>query len=161
MRHIGLAGKKRHMKSAILCLLSALPFCFGFSSTPLLGLRNHKGAFVSTPGPRRLEFATNRHSACQPRFLTQKRFATVCKSTVSEENGAEQAQAQTLNSKSQYKGFHHIHLWVGNALQAASFFIARLGFEPVAYRGLETGSRDVVTQVLCCQEVSFYNNLTK
>ena len=50
-------------------------------------------------------------------------------------------------AKSDYKGYHHVELWVGNALQAASFFIARMGFKPVAYKGLETGSRDVVTQV--------------
>jgi len=49
---------------------------------------------------------------------------------------------------SDFQGFHHVELWVGNALQAASFFIARMGFEPVAYKGLETGSRDVVTHVV-------------
>ena len=50
--------------------------------------------------------------------------------------------------ESLYKGYHHVELWVGNAMQAASFFITRLGFEPVAYRGLETGSRDVATHVV-------------
>jgi 4-hydroxyphenylpyruvate dioxygenase len=47
-----------------------------------------------------------------------------------------------------YLGFHHLELWVGNAFQAASFFIARMGFEPVAYRGLETGCRTVATHVV-------------
>jgi len=47
-----------------------------------------------------------------------------------------------------YKEFHHIEMWVGNAKQTATYFIARMGFEPVAYRGLETGNRDVVTHVV-------------
>jgi len=39
--------------------------------------------------------------------------------------------------------FDHIEWWVGNAKQAASFYCARLGFQPLAYKGLETGSRKV------------------
>ena len=30
--------------------------------------------------------------------------------------------------------FDHIEWWVGNAKQAASFYCARLGFEPYAYK---------------------------
>lgn len=62
----------------------------------------------------------------------------------------EAAQAATAqpSADSPYKAYHHVELWVGNALQAASFFITRLGFEPVAYRGLETGSRGVATHVI-------------
>ena len=30
--------------------------------------------------------------------------------------------------------FDHIEWWVGNAKQAASFYCARLGFEPFAYK---------------------------
>ncbi|XP_030621532.1 4-hydroxyphenylpyruvate dioxygenase [Chanos chanos] len=44
--------------------------------------------------------------------------------------------------------FDHITFWVGNAKQAASFYCNKLGFEPVAYRGLETGSREVVSHVV-------------
>jgi len=47
-----------------------------------------------------------------------------------------------------YFGFDHIEFWVGNAKQAASFYVSRFGFQPVAYRGLETGSRDVATHVV-------------
>ncbi|CAF4423941.1 unnamed protein product, partial [Adineta steineri] len=39
-------------------------------------------------------------------------------------------------------------LWVGNALQASQWFCLRFGYEPHAYRGLETGSRDVVSHVI-------------
>lgn len=47
-----------------------------------------------------------------------------------------------------FDGFDHCHWWVGNAKQAASWFVARFGFTRIAYRGLETGSRDVVTHVV-------------
>lgn len=47
-----------------------------------------------------------------------------------------------------YSGWDHLHFWVGNALQAASFYICRFGFHPYAYRGLETGSREIVTHVI-------------
>uniref|UniRef100_A0A3Q3GBG6 4-hydroxyphenylpyruvate dioxygenase n=1 Tax=Labrus bergylta TaxID=56723 RepID=A0A3Q3GBG6_9LABR len=36
----------------------------------------------------------------------------------------------------------------GNAKQAASFYCNKLGFEPLAYQGLETGSRDVVSHAV-------------
>jgi len=45
-------------------------------------------------------------------------------------------------------GFDHIELCVGNALQASYFYSRALGFETVAYRGLETGLRDEVSYVL-------------
>jgi len=47
-----------------------------------------------------------------------------------------------------FTGFDHIHWIVGNAKMAASWYCARFGFEYLAYRGLETGSRDIVTHVV-------------
>ncbi|XP_061189809.1 uncharacterized protein LOC133197687 [Saccostrea echinata] len=44
--------------------------------------------------------------------------------------------------------FDHITFWVGNAKQAASYYCTRVGFEPFAYKGLETGSRQVVSHVV-------------
>lgn len=38
----------------------------------------------------------------------------------------------------QYHGFDHVHLWVGNAKQAADWYTARFGFKKVAYRGLDS-----------------------
>ena len=32
-----------------------------------------------------------------------------------------------------FLGFDHITLYVGNALQASSFYVSRLGFTPYAY----------------------------
>lgn len=48
----------------------------------------------------------------------------------------------------QFDGFKHVELWVGNAKQAAGWYCSRLGFSPYAYKGLETGSRDLVTHVV-------------
>eukprot|EP00667_Euglena_gracilis_P009945 EG_transcript_10118 len=56
--------------------------------------------------------------------------------------------ATNAGSKSPFKGFDHIHFWVGNARQAAVYYITRFGFQPCAYRGLETGSRSVATHVV-------------
>lgn len=33
-------------------------------------------------------------------------------------------------------------------LQAASYYCDKMGFEPLAYKGLETGSREVVSHVI-------------
>jgi len=45
-------------------------------------------------------------------------------------------------------GFDHIGYLVGNAKQAAFYYQSLFGFELVAYRGLETGNRDMVSYVL-------------
>uniref|UniRef100_A0A8C5DTE0 4-hydroxyphenylpyruvate dioxygenase n=1 Tax=Gouania willdenowi TaxID=441366 RepID=A0A8C5DTE0_GOUWI len=37
---------------------------------------------------------------------------------------------------------------VNSSQQAASYYCTKMGFEPLAYRGLETGSRDVVSHVV-------------
>ena len=55
----------------------------------------------------------------------------------------------------QLLGVDHIHFWVGNAFQAAAYYISRFGFEPYAFRGLETGSRSVMTQVVRQNDIIF------
>ena len=45
-------------------------------------------------------------------------------------------------------GIDHVELYVGNALQAAYYYAHAFGFKRVAYRGLETGTRDQVSHVL-------------
>lgn len=54
-----------------------------------------------------------------------------------------------------FEAFDHLHFWVGNAKQAATFYIARFGFKPFAYKGLETGSRDIVTHVIKQNNIVF------
>lgn len=56
---------------------------------------------------------------------------------------------------SAYRGYHHVHWYVGNAKQAAAFYVARMGFERVAYRGLETGSRATASHVVRNGNVTF------
>jgi len=51
--------------------------------------------------------------------------------------------------------FHHVEWWVGNAKQAASYYCARLGFKPWAYKGLETGNRDVACHAVRQNDVIF------
>ena len=41
--------------------------------------------------------------------------------------------------------FDHCELYVSNAKQAAHYYRTTLGFQPIAYQGLETGSRDKVS----------------
>jgi 4-hydroxyphenylpyruvate dioxygenase len=45
-------------------------------------------------------------------------------------------------------GIDHVEFYVGNALQAATFWVKALGFKEVAYAGLETGVRDRASHVL-------------
>jgi 4-hydroxyphenylpyruvate dioxygenase len=45
-------------------------------------------------------------------------------------------------------GIDHVEFYVGNALQAASYWTRSLGFTEVAYAGLETGVRDRASHVL-------------
>jgi 4-hydroxyphenylpyruvate dioxygenase len=45
-------------------------------------------------------------------------------------------------------GIDHLELYVGNARQAAFFYANCFGFVNTAYRGLETGSREVASHVM-------------
>ncbi|KAH9631314.1 hypothetical protein HF086_012565 [Spodoptera exigua] len=44
-----------------------------------------------------------------------------------------------------FLAFDHLTFWVSNAKQAASYYVTRFGFEPLAYSGLETGSRKIAS----------------
>lgn len=47
-----------------------------------------------------------------------------------------------------FHGYDHITWYVGNAKQAASYYTTRLGFYPIAYKGLETSSRYLASHVV-------------
>ena len=51
--------------------------------------------------------------------------------------------------------FDHCELYVGNAKQAAHYYKNVLGFQPIGYKGLETGSRDKVSYVMKQNKVNF------
>ncbi|KAJ5160832.1 4-hydroxyphenylpyruvate dioxygenase [Penicillium canariense] len=55
----------------------------------------------------------------------------------------------------EYISFDHIHWYVGNAKQAASYYITRMGFKPLAYRGPETGSHCLASYVIANGEAVF------
>ena len=52
-------------------------------------------------------------------------------------------------------GFDYCELYVSNAKQAAHYYHTALGFYPIAYSGLETGSRDRVSYVLKQNQIRF------
>ncbi|KAL5477633.1 hypothetical protein EMCRGX_G024454 [Ephydatia muelleri] len=54
-----------------------------------------------------------------------------------------------------FLAFDHVTFWVGNAKQAASFYCTRMGFEPFAYKGLETGERGVVSHAVKQNKIIF------
>ena len=51
--------------------------------------------------------------------------------------------------------FDHCELYVSNAKQAAHYYRSCLGFQPIGYKGLETGSRDKVSYVMKQNQVRF------
>jgi 4-hydroxyphenylpyruvate dioxygenase len=69
--------------------------------------------------------------------------------------GSPVPSATSSSDFASYRGYHHVHWYVGNAKQAASFYVSRMGFERVAYRGLETGSRAIASHVVRNGQVTF------
>ncbi|KAA8644310.1 hypothetical protein EYZ11_008347 [Aspergillus tanneri] len=61
----------------------------------------------------------------------------------------------TASSLGGYKGYDYVHWYVGNAKQAATYYITRMGFRRVAYRGLETGSRGICSHVVRNGDITF------
>jgi 4-hydroxyphenylpyruvate dioxygenase len=57
--------------------------------------------------------------------------------------------------KGKFLHFDHVTFWVGNAKQAASYYCTKMGFEPFAYKGLETGSREVAAHVVKQNKILF------
>lgn len=57
--------------------------------------------------------------------------------------------------RGQFLRFHHLTFWVGNAKQAAHYYVSRFGCVPYLYRGLETGSREVVSHVVKQNDIIF------
>eukprot|EP01122_Echinamoeba_exundans_P009596 TRINITY_DN3433_c0_g2_i1.p1 TRINITY_DN3433_c0_g2~~TRINITY_DN3433_c0_g2_i1.p1 ORF type:complete len:382 (+),score=121.06 TRINITY_DN3433_c0_g2_i1:99-1244(+) len=54
-----------------------------------------------------------------------------------------------------YSGFDHLKFWVGNAKQAAAWYVGRFGFHEIAYKGLETGSREFAHHVVQQNKIIF------
>src|SRR3984957_16058589 len=56
--------------------------------------------------------------------------------------------APALNDVMPVHGIDHLELFVGNATQAAYYYVHAYGFTLTAFRGLETGMRDSVSFVV-------------
>jgi 4-hydroxyphenylpyruvate dioxygenase len=54
-----------------------------------------------------------------------------------------------------YEGFDHVTFWVGNAKQAASYYVTKFGFDYLGYKGLETGNRQVVSYSVRLSGITF------
>lgn len=61
----------------------------------------------------------------------------------------------SLAPNDSYRGYDSIHWYVGNAKQAATYYVTRFGFEQVAYRGLKTGSRVTASHVVRNGDITF------
>ncbi|XP_063059627.1 4-hydroxyphenylpyruvate dioxygenase [Engraulis encrasicolus] len=59
------------------------------------------------------------------------------------------------HQRGRFVRFHHVTFWVGNAKQAATYYCDKMGFEPMAYKGLETGCREVVSHVIKQDKIIF------
>jgi len=57
--------------------------------------------------------------------------------------------------KGRFLNFDHLTFWVGNAKQAAAYYCVHMGFEPCAYKGLETGSREYAAHAIRQDKIVF------
>ncbi|KAK2589630.1 hypothetical protein QQS21_012694 [Conoideocrella luteorostrata] len=65
------------------------------------------------------------------------------------------AAVQQVLPQGNFTGYDHVTWWVGNAKQAAAYYINLFGFKHIAYRGLETGSRYFASYVVANNDVRF------
>ncbi|KKA29837.1 hypothetical protein TD95_000460 [Thielaviopsis punctulata] len=74
---------------------------------------------------------------------------------IDNDSSREHSLSVTNSTPDSFKGYDHVTWWVGNAKQAATYYIYLFGFQLVAYRGLETGSRFFASYVLRNADVCF------
>lgn len=65
------------------------------------------------------------------------------------------ASSMSSASNPDFQGYDHVTWYVGNAKQAATYYVTRMGFNLVAYRGLETGSRSIASWVVSNGRATF------
>ncbi|KAF3766101.1 4-hydroxyphenylpyruvate dioxygenase [Cryphonectria parasitica EP155] len=70
-------------------------------------------------------------------------------------NTSNDADYAVRNPLPSFNGYDHVTWWVGNAKQAASYYSTLFGMKPLAYRGLETGSRFFTSHVVSNGDVRF------
>ena len=67
----------------------------------------------------------------------------------------ENMPASSFENQDNYRGYDHATWYVGNAKQAASWYVTRMGFKIVAYQGLESGCRCTASYVVSNNRVKF------
>jgi 4-hydroxyphenylpyruvate dioxygenase len=70
-------------------------------------------------------------------------------------SSSSQDEYAVSDTSGNFTGYDHVTWWVGNAKQAASYYSTVFGFETVAYRGLETGSRYLASYVVGNGQIRF------
>ncbi len=111
--------------------------------------RNHK---ASTPFCFFLTDQTNTTMATEALPATTGASSGTSNQTTLRTSLVASDASQELTS---YNGYDNVHWYVGNAKQVASFYVTRMGFQRVAFRGLETGSRVVASHVVRNGNVTF------
>lgn len=66
-----------------------------------------------------------------------------------------EGKSETRPDIGKFVGFDHVVFYVGNAKQAASYYTSRFSFEYFAYRGLETGEREIACHVVKKNNILF------
>ena len=74
---------------------------------------------------------------------------------VSFQNGLHDSPTYPNVATGRFVHFDHIRFYVGNAKQAADWYCYAFGFEPFAYKGLETGSRHVAAHAVRQNKIIF------
>ncbi|KAI4136079.1 MAG: hypothetical protein LQ341_005813 [Variospora aurantia] len=74
--------------------------------------------------------------------------APITSASISSKSPLEVSTPTPPSSSPNFKGYHHVNWYVGNAKQAACYYITRFGFRHIAYAGLETGSRNLTSHVV-------------
>lgn len=59
---------------------------------------------------------------------------------------------QAAEVEGKVDSFDHVTFWVGNAKHSAVYYMTQFGFQPFAFCGLETGSRDLACHVVKLNE---------
>lgn len=58
------------------------------------------------------------------------------------------SSSSSICEPNRFDGYSHVTWYVGNAKIFASYFVSRMGFQHVAYFGLENGSRNIAAHVV-------------
>ena len=85
--------------------------------------------------------------ALLPSVITENGSSVPLYSSSTNTNGATGLPVQPAK-EIDYRGYDHVTWWGNNAKQVAQYYVTRMGFRPVAYKDLSTGSRAIASHVV-------------